>query len=184
MRHTRNAPLSPHARTGSWTSLKSSSPSPVVLMFFPRGFIPDGMTTTLSSRILRIAMTFTTTFFLPPSLEVAEGATGAIPSHPGDECGGSLCNRMLGMVLLLYRVGAGMHFSCLWGCGVPRLARVILQRCPSDSSFLLAVYIRTVLHTCGFYTSFHFIYWTLVPFKHHVTTLLLPSPTVLTLQCI
>lgn len=140
---------------------------------------------------LRVATTFTIHFFfLPPPPEVAEGATGVTPSHPGDECGGSLCNRMLDMILLVYRVGAGMHFSCSWGCGVPRLASAYYPSAsscavlPTRSSFF-RVYIRTALRACGFYTSFYFIYWTLVPCKRRVATLsCFRHPTVLTLQCI
>lgn len=55
-----------------------------------------------------------------------------------------------------------MHFPRLLGYGValPVLSYTLVLESPffSFSSFLIAVYIRTALHTCGFYTFFVFVY--------------------------
>lgn len=107
MLHTRNAPLPAHTDRKQDTAKRLfNDVFDDVDVLPPQGFIPDRDDDAVLSP---------PTFFLPPSPEVvAEGATGVKLSHPGNQRGGSLCNRMLSMLLsLLYRVGAGVHFSHL-----------------------------------------------------------------------
>lgn len=122
-------------------------------MFFPLASFLTG----------RRRCTFTAHFLLPPSPEVvAEGATGVTLSHPGSQRGGSLCNRMLSMIFsLLYRVGAGVHFSHWWRVG-GRLTRIILQSrprypFPSRSSLLLSSR-RVYLHLSWHSWLLHFVF--------------------------
>lgn len=149
-----------------------SKTSWTMLMFFPTASFLTG----------RRRCTFTAHFFLPPSPEVvAEGATGVALSHPGSQRGGSLCNRMLSMIFsLLYRVGAGVHFSHWWRVW-GRLTRIILQTrlrypFPSRPFFLLSSRL-VYLHLSWHLWRLHFVFCLLIFWTSYGTVFALPAST-------